>query len=669
MKNWWPAGIFVFFFMICAPLQLSAQNSADTEAAPDNADTEAVESEEATEEGAALEEESDAFVNEVLSEAEEANSPGASDYEEISAMRVLERRLMPSGQDSAPTQGESVVPFSARDPMGLSYSQAMRALMGTSSPIDDDDDLGMQPHRALSEAMRLVAQELEPYQGEQRPGKTLHLPFGIDCLKQKSVQEYLALFSSPGSKTIKIWLQRSGKWQAMITRVLREEGMPEDLLYLAMIESGFKTRVKSPAAAGGMWQFIPSTGIDMGLTINAYVDERFDPEKSTRAAAQYLKKQFTRYNTWPLAMAAYNGGPGTVNVAIDRYNATDYFKLVEYGAMYDETRRYVPKILAAALIGKNPKVFGFEGLKYDEPWAYDEVEVESRTKLQAVAKAARCDVEILQELNPELLQDYTPPDVKNYKLRIPAGSLQGFVERYDDLQKSYASDSESVALKFGQSLEHLAEQIAVPARVLRALNGYSSRELAPYGSEILVPKGSSKKLKQAKTTDKEEEKPVVLVSSDDFKFSDKARYFYTTQRGDKLSALAKFLGIPKSQIALWNDLDPSAKLRPDMHLQVFVPKTADLSGIILQTEEEVRILIKGSQAFLDWQKSRRASKKPASNSVSTDRRGNKVYTVKKGDSLSKIASKQNTTVKNLLKWNKLKESDTIRVGMKIIVKK
>ncbi|MGI5830644.1 MAG: transglycosylase SLT domain-containing protein [Bradymonadia bacterium] len=624
--------------------------------------------------GAVIEDEADAFLNEVLEEAEESDSAGGKDYDEISAMRVLERRLMPSGGKQLGDEAGEVEVFSARDPMRLSYDQAMRSLMGTASPIREEDADGGMAHRALEEALRMVQEELEPYKGvEKADGKagTLLLPFGLDCLEQRAVKEYLALYSSPGSRTIRIWLQRSGKWQAMISRILREEGMPEDLLYLAMIESGFKTRVKSPASAGGMWQFIPSTGVSMGLIINEYVDERFDPEKSTRAAAEYLRKQYQRYHSWPLAMAAYNGGPGTVNVAIDRYNATDYFKLVEYGAMYDETRRYVPKILAAALIGKNPKVFGFEGLIYDEAWNFDVVELPARTKLDSVAKAARCSPELIAELNPELLKDYTPPYVNNYKLRIPAGSMQGFVERFDDLNKKYAKDNERVTLKFGQSIELLAEEIGVPARVLRALNGFDSRETAPYGSEILVPKGAiarSKKSEERRKDGENDHRTVVLVSSENFSFPDRNRYFYTTLRGDKLGVIAMHLGISKRQLALWNDLDPSAKLRPNMHLQVFLPKNKDISQIVLLAEQDARIIKKGSPDFAAWREERLAQNKAQSKVSATSRSSSKYYTVQRGDSLSKIAKKFNVPMSHLLKWNKLKKSSTIKTGMKLRVK-
>ncbi len=589
---------------------------------------------------------------------------GSNEYGEVYQMRVLERSLLPSQYNdnadphaASASGGFGLLP--PRDPMGLWPDDAYRALDDASSDGQTHRGFQRQSTQLMTAAVQAVQKQI------QTAGSGLVLPFGIDCLGQKTVQEYIAVFSAPGAGTMKTWLKRMARWKSALERVLAQEDVPLDLVYLAMIESGFKTRVKSPAAAAGMWQFMAGTAVEMGLRIDAYVDERFDPIKAARAAAGYLKKQYARYNSWPLAMAAYNGGPGTVNVAIDRYNSTDYFKLVQYGAMYDETRRYVPRILAAAVIGKNPAAFGFDGLRGEEPFVFDTVRVPGNVKLALLAQAADCSVQTLEELNPELLKSTTPPG-EDYDLRIPAGQFDRFVGKFDNIKKNYPHASDSMTLRFGETVDTLAADIGTPARVLRQINHLGSKDNLPYGADIAVPNGS----KRNKTAKKDEDdRPVALISPETFSFNQKKRIFYVTQKGDSVAAIAKAFRILPNQIAIWNDLDVWAKLRPNMFLQVFVDKDFSDDGIRYFAEDEVRPVVKGSQEHQDIiDAKRKTNAKAASSAKSSDKRY--VYhTVAKGDSVSKIAKKYGTSVETILKLNKMKASDPIRKGEKIIVKK
>lgn len=598
---------------------------------------------------------------------------GSEDYAELQAMRVLERTLIEGSASELPVRNaEASSLVQPSDPLELSHASVLEMLL---NETDEAETQGLQQHatRIMAQSMAQLSQILD--NADTSTG--LIKPFGLDCLHQPAVREYLALYSSTGSKGFKVWLQRSGKWHDIVEQVMREEGVPGDLLYLAMIESGFKTRVKSPKAAGGMWQFMPGTGVEMGLRIDAWVDERFDPIKSAHAAARYLKKQYQRFESWPLAMAAYNGGPGLVNAAIDKYNTNDFFKLVAYGAMFDETRRYAPKILAAATIGKNPEAFGYGGLQLEKPLRFDSVEVPGGTRLEQIAEASGSQIETIEELNPELLKRQTPPN-ELWTVRIPKGSAHAFVEKFDKLNTKYKS-TETYEVRFGETIEILSERSGQPARVIRALNHIGSKEAAPYGASILLPSGSKAKIaasiqKQreaaASGTIKDDDKRLVLVPPPTFSLSKHQRVFYMTQKGDRIGAIAEAFGVTPTQLALWNDIDIYAKLRPKMILQVYVEPNRDLSGVETIYENEAQIVIKGSnehRAMLDA-KSRTTQSKAKAAAATT---ASKVvyHTVGKGDTLSKIAKKYGVSIDKLMKWNKLKNASSIRKGQKLIVKK
>lgn len=603
---------------------------------------------------------------------------GAEDYAELQEMRVLERTLMPGSAAELPTRhadNDALSLVQPGDPLELSYASVLDMLL---NETDETETHGLQQQatRIMAHAMAQVSSILD--NADTSTG--LVKPFGLDCLHQPAVREYLALYASTGSRGFKVWLQRSGKWHDIVEQVMREEGLPGDLLYLAMIESGFKTRVKSPKAAGGMWQFMPATGVEMGLRIDQWVDERFDPIKAAHAAAKYLKKQYQRFESWPLAMAAYNGGPGLVNAAIDKYNTNDFFKLVAYGAMYDETRRYAPKILAAATIGKNPEAFGYGGLQLENPLRFDSVEVPGATRLERIAEAAGSSLDVIEELNPELLKHQTPPN-ETWIVRIPKGSTAAFVERFDRLSSKYAA-TEPYAVRFGETVASLSERTGHPARVIRALNQINSKEDLPYGASILLPSGSKaqmdayakKRSESAQAgTLKAEEKILALIPKPEFSLPQSKRVFYMTRKGDRLQAIAEAFGVSPTELALWNDIDAYARLRPKMMLQIYVAPGNDLSDVCFIPEDEAHIVIKGSAEHRDMldakSRSTQSKAKAAAASVSATSKKVVYHTVAKGDTLSKIAKKYGVSIDKLIKWNKLKDAGSIRKGQKLIVKK
>jgi membrane-bound lytic murein transglycosylase D len=251
--------------------------------------------------------------------------------------------------------------------------------------------------------------------------------FDVPIQMNKQVRAYLVYFSTERKEVIRRYLARSTRYLPMIKEVFQEAGLPEDLAYLAMIESGFNNKAYSPAAACGMWQFIKGTGLRYGLNINSYVDERRDPEKSTRAAAQYLLDLYKQFGSWYLAAASYNCGEGRVQRELNQSNHKNFWELSANQCLPTETKNYVPQMIAATIIAKNPEKFGFKNVPYLPPMKYDKVQVNETTSLTAAAMAVNVPPEEMQALNPELLRGVTP-DSPSYTLYLPPNSKELFTK-------------------------------------------------------------------------------------------------------------------------------------------------------------------------------------------------------------------------------------------------
>jgi membrane-bound lytic murein transglycosylase D len=238
------------------------------------------------------------------------------------------------------------------------------------------------------------------------------------------IQGYINYYQGRGRSTMEAGLRRSGQFMQMARRIFREEGVPEDVTWLGQVESAWRTKALSWAAASGLWQFIPGTGRTYGLRQTAWIDERNSLEKATRASARYLKDLYNHFGNWELAMAAYNTGQGNIDRAISRAGSRSFWKIYPYIAQ--ETRNYVPNILATMLIAKNPERYGFRNIRPDAPLSYDVVQVPTATSLRLVAQATNVSVEYIQTLNPELRRDTTPRG-EAYQLRIPGGKANQLV--------------------------------------------------------------------------------------------------------------------------------------------------------------------------------------------------------------------------------------------------
>ncbi|MDR0477718.1 MAG: lytic transglycosylase domain-containing protein, partial [Desulfobulbaceae bacterium] len=252
---------------------------------------------------------------------------------------------------------------------------------------------------------------------------------GIDISKydfpvvlNNQVTAYLDIFQGEQHEMFGRWLARSTKYLPMIRRELAKAGLPQDLAYLSMIESGYMPTARSAAGAVGLWQFMRDTGRRYTLRIDEYVDERRHIEKSTKAAVNMLGELYRDFGDWHLAVAAYNSGPARVQNGLSHFNAKTFWELADEGYLPPETKRYVPKLIAAIIIAKDPKKYGFDGIPYQSELNYDRLTVTPGLPLDAVALVTACDAETIKTLNPELHRGIIPPNSGSYMVRIPVGS-------------------------------------------------------------------------------------------------------------------------------------------------------------------------------------------------------------------------------------------------------
>lgn len=282
------------------------------------------------------------------------------------------------------------------------------------------------------------------------------------------VQQYINYYQGRGRTTMESGLRRSGQFMKMARQIFKEEGVPIDVTWLGQVESAWKPKAMSWAAASGLWQFIPGTGRQYGLRQTAWVDERNSYEQATRASAKYLKDLANRYNgNWELAMAAYNTGAGNIDRAISRAGSANFWAIYPYIAQ--ETRNYVPNILATILIAKNPEKYGFKGIRPEPAMAYDRVQVANSTSLQLIAEASDTSVDHIRSLNPELRRDVTPRG-ELYTVRVPGGKGKQFHDLLKRIPADRRETARIISVVPGEDLQNVANRAGVSVAQLQALN-------------------------------------------------------------------------------------------------------------------------------------------------------------------------------------------------------
>ena len=311
--------------------------------------------------------------------------------------------------------------------------------------------------------------------------------FDIPIVVNARVEQFIQCFQTTLREKFVTWLARSGKYIPIMKRLLREQGLPEDLVYMAFIESGFDPYAYSRSKAVGPWQFIYLTGKRYGLKVNWWVDERRDPEKSTVAAAKYLKDLYETFACWYLAAAGYNAGEYKIIKAIKRYRTEDFWTLTKVRYLKRETKDYVPLMIAAALVAKDPEKYGFTDVEYQKPLRYERVKVPELTGLSLVAKACEASLEEIKDLNPELRRGVTPPNENDYEIKIPFGRKDLFEVTFQILQAFEKFEFKTHLVKKGETLRGIAKLYRVDLEPLLELNHLSKATPISKGTILSIP--------------------------------------------------------------------------------------------------------------------------------------------------------------------------------------
>lgn len=309
--------------------------------------------------------------------------------------------------------------------------------------------------------------------------------FDIPVTYNDAVKKWIRYFIGKGKDYFVRYSERAGRYAPILGKILEDYGLPRDLIFLAMAESGFNNNAKSWAKAVGPWQFMPYTGKKFGLKINFYVDERQDPIKATIAAAKYLRKLKGIFGSWELAAAGYNAGEGKIGRAIKRYGTENFWQIRQGRYLKRETKNYVPKIMALAIIGKNLESFGLSEIDFNEPLDFDEVDIKPNTDLILFAKYVGIPFEEIQRLNPEIMRWHSPPN-ENYKLRMPVGFKQIW-DRCCDGKDFTAKEFQTYKLRSNTSLSVVSRKFKLPKQVLADLNGLSVNSRVKKGQVVKLP--------------------------------------------------------------------------------------------------------------------------------------------------------------------------------------
>jgi membrane-bound lytic murein transglycosylase D len=412
------------------------------------------------------------------------------------------------------------------------------------SPLDDLSKLVLNPNETTF--TNKDAEDLEAAK------KNVNFAFTLNPL----IQGYINYYQGRGRGTMESGLRRSGQFMKVARKIFAEEGVPLDVTWLGQVESAWKVRAVSWAAASGLWQFVPSTGRRYNLRQNAYLDERNSIEQSTRASAKYLKWLADRYGgNWELAMAAYNTGEGNIDRAISRAGSSNFWMIYPYIAQ--ETRNYVPNILAVILIAKNPEKYGFKGIKPDAPWTYDIVRVPTATSLQLVADATDTSIDHIRTLNPELKRDVTPRG-DTYDVRVPAGRSKQFASLLQRIAPERRETARIISVAAGEDLQSVANRTGINVAQLQAFNPGVEMKSA---TKLVVPNSNVKLTKWVRATSQPgEAAPATGI--------DKIR----ARKGDTIARIAASRNLDANDVARLNGIPVDAELKAGQEIKV--PSTA-----------------------------------------------------------------------------------------------
>jgi membrane-bound lytic murein transglycosylase D len=542
---------------------------------------------------------------------------------------------------ASPLTGSS--PSPAADSLGISPAPAMDSVLLAE---DSDAELRQAADSAADEAVLEELADAHPEDAgtgaedrvaddgaESVPGGANALAdavtWDIDVETYNShdrVQYYLDFFQDHGRERMGIWLNRMPRYEAMIRERLQRENLPADLVYLALIESGFSNTATSRAKAVGMWQFMKRTAKGYGLRVDSWVDERRDPYKATDAAVRHLRDLNRRFGSLYLAAAAYNAGSGKVSRGLIRLpdEETDptnsdatFFRLYDTKLLRRETKDYVPKLIAAALIAKQPRRYGFR-VEPAEPATYDSIVVPDMTGLDVIARLADTTVAAIRELNPQYLRLATPPKSRSV-VRLPPGRRSVTLAAYAKLPPRQRVTFIEHFVARGETLSGIALRYRVSQTMLTAANPKLKSRRMRIGQRVVVPTGG---VPSAKVALRMAEPAVAPGTS--------TAAFHRVRRGETISEIADEYGVTQRELRIWNSLDSKGQIRAGQRLRVASPDAA------------------------------RPSPSPG---ALPDSSGVRTHVVQRGETLKGLARRYGVSIQALREANGMSESATLRAGV------
>lgn len=546
------------------------------------------------------------------------------------------------------------------------FDHAFNAMLDSKADIRSDPRLAKEfdqivegvDHLDIGDISDSEAQKTEPAPIDETSGITPSADPGVKAQAQAEIRSthsdlplmmtdqvagYISYFSKRGRGTFERAFARSGRYHDMMVSILKEEGVPQDLIYLAQAESGFHPLAVSRAGARGIWQFMGTRARGYGLQRNMWVDDRQDPEKSTRAAARHLRDLYAQFGDWYLAMAAYNSGPGTVQAAVRRTGYADFWELYRRNVLPKETRNYVPIILAVTIVTKNLSQYGFDDVSMDEPSPYDKVSISYPIDLRLVAECVNTSLAQLQELNPSLLRLTTPREGK-FELHLPAGTKDQYQTAIAEIPPDMRLWWRYHRVQPGDSLASVARSYRVTVKSLEATNHLDSSDLEA-GAALVIPVAPSKHPQ------------------------DTAAYArritrYRVRPGDTVQTVAENFGVPPRILKQWNGLH-SDSLHGRKVLALHLPITPGSESAAVASHKPAGHAKRTTQIASAEPPTRGSASTETGNESEADRAAVLHHTVKSGETLYSIASAYRTTVDALKRSNG--NVATLRPGMILIV--
>jgi membrane-bound lytic murein transglycosylase D len=498
------------------------------------------------------------------------------------------------------------------------------------------------------------ARPVEP--GNEADERVLNAPATEAMQPQfnSDVYRYIEFFTGNGRSTFERWLKRSGRYMNLFRAILQKEGLPPDLAHLVFVESGFNVHARSYAAAVGPWQFLRSTSRMFGLDVNQWVDERKDPEKSTVAAARYLKHLYGIFGDWPLALASYNAGEGTVLRAIKRQGTTNYWDL----DLPRQTEDYVPQFMAVLAISRDPGKYGFDAVALDDPMEFDEVALKGAVDLRSLAKLTECTLEELKLLNPAVVRHAVPGKGGVTTVRLPRGKGEVLTRKLAEGASLPQVDlTVRHKVRRGETLQGIATKYHVSAQRLARANGIGRKHPLRMGATLTIPAAPASATPLLADSD-DPRASTAYVPPRDIRLparisgqsTAEGRSTHLVRKGQTLATIAAEYGCTVADIKRWNRLS-TGTVRRGTRLKIR-SDAADSTVVAAASDDSTKIAALKPPNYRPKKGS--AARGASSGSI----------VVRRGDTLSALAKRHGVTVTALKRANGITGSQ-VRAGQKL----